>query len=85
MGNDGATDEANKSESEQQQANAADGEAGQSSDAAAGDASGSAVNIQDKQRKMSSGLDALDSLLAKTDNAQQSMARQNKQMKSFLP
>lgn len=89
MGNDGASekDEANQSESEQQQPNAADAEAGQSSDAAAeaGAAGGSTVNKQGMQRKLSSGLGALDSLLAKTENAQHAMARQNKQMKSFLP
>lgn len=39
---------------------------------------------QDMQQKMSSGLDKLDSLLTKTENAQASMAHQNKQMKSFL-
>lgn len=39
---------------------------------------------QDMQQKMSSGFDKLDSLLTKTENAQASMAHQNKQMKSFL-
>lgn len=39
---------------------------------------------QDMQQKMSSGLDKLDSLLTKTENAQYSMAHQSKQMKSFL-
>lgn len=88
MGNDGATSEtaeANPSESEQQQANTADAEAGQSSGAAvAGAAGGSAVNKQDIQRKMSGGLDKLDSLISKTEYAHHSMAQQNKQMKSFL-
>lgn len=84
-GADGAseTEDGNQSESEQQN-NAADCESGQSSGAAAAGAGGPGVNKQDMQQKMSSGLDKLDSLLAKTENAQQSMAHQNKQMKSFL-
>lgn len=100
MGNDGATsetDKANQSESEQQTSNAVDDEAGQSSDAgvagqssdagAAGGAAagGPAVNRpQDVQQKIRKGSGALDSLLAKTENAHITMAHQNKQMKSFF-
>lgn len=50
-----------------------------------GGGSGAATSSdQDMQQKMSSGLDSLDSLLAKTENAQYAMAHQSKQMKSFL-
>ncbi|XP_055326514.1 uncharacterized protein LOC129580273 [Sitodiplosis mosellana] len=38
----------------------------------------------DLQQKMSSGMDKLDALLTKTENAQYSMGHQTKQMKSFL-
>lgn len=38
----------------------------------------------DMQQQMSSGIDKLDSLLTKTENAQYSMAHQTKQMKSFM-
>lgn len=38
----------------------------------------------DMQQKMSSHIDKLDALLTKAENAQYSMAHQNKQMKSFL-
>lgn len=38
----------------------------------------------DIPQKMSSQIDKLDSLLTKAENAQYSMAHQNKQMKSFL-
>ncbi|XP_031635916.1 uncharacterized protein LOC116348874 [Contarinia nasturtii] len=44
----------------------------------------SAPSKQDMQTKMSSGLDSLDALLTKTENAQYSMAHQSKQIKSFL-
>lgn len=38
----------------------------------------------DMKQKMSSQVDKLDSLLTKAENAQYSMAHQNKQIKSFL-
>lgn len=79
-GNASETEDANQSESEHQ-TNAADCEAGSSGAKAAG---GPGVNKQDMQQKMSSGLDKLDLLLDKTENAQYSMAHQTKQMKSFL-
>lgn len=84
-GGDGG-DEGNQSDGEQQQEQATtdvqDGtEQSPGANAVAG---GSAVNKQDMQQKMGSGLDKLDSLLAKTENAQISMAHQSKQMKSFL-
>lgn len=59
----------------------ADDEPGQSVPAAAG---ASATSQQDMQRKMSRGIDPLDALLTKTENAQYAMAHQSKQMKSFL-
>lgn len=45
---------------------------------------GAATRKQDMQQKMSSGIDKLDALLTKTENAQNSMAHQTKQMKTFL-
>lgn len=84
-GADGAseTEDGSQSESEQQN-NASDCESGQSSGATSATAGGPGVKIQNLQQKMSSGLDKLDSLLAKTENAQNSMAHQNEQIKSFL-
>lgn len=58
---------------------------GQSDNAAAGGSGAAPAPVpQNMQQKMSSGLDKLDSLLTKTENAQYSMAHQSKQMKSFL-
>lgn len=49
-----------------------------------GGGGGSTIDNQDMQQQMSSGIDKLDSLLTKTENAQYAMAHQSKQMKSFL-
>lgn len=47
-------------------------------------AGGAAASQPDVQKKMSRGIDKLDSLLTKTENAQYSMAHQSQQMKSFM-
>lgn len=47
-------------------------------------ATNSQKDPKDIPSKMSNQLDKLDALLTKTENAQYSMAHQNKQMKSFL-
>lgn len=70
------SDEASQLESEQQTEAVEGDETEQSAGAAA--AGGTAVNKQDMQRKMSSGLGKLDSLLAKTKNAHNSLAQSNK-------
>lgn len=54
------------------------------SDQSAANPSKSSGGSTDIQQKMSGQLDKLDSLLTKTENAQYSMANQNKQIKSFL-
>lgn len=59
-----------------------EGQPNESSDAA--QAGGSSSGNPDMQKKMATGIDKLDSLLSKTENAQYSMAQQNKQMKSML-
>lgn len=67
-GGDQETDDLNKSENEIA-----------SDEGAAGNS-----HPQDIPSKMTSQLDKLDALLTKTEDAQYSMAHQNKQMKSFL-
>lgn len=75
---EGATDEVHQTEGDGSQIAAVDGATTSTNLVEAKKAS------TDMQQKMSCQIDKLDSLLTKAENAQMSMAHQNKQMKSFL-